>query len=77
MKPQRRIRRTNLCDQEICVITKWAETGRVPPTRGVMVSAEALPAGLRTVRTELIAVVVTFGGKQPQMRKVQTAYINP
>ena len=44
---------------DICVITRCAETGRVPPARGVMVSAAALPAGLRTVRTELTAVVVT------------------
>ena len=41
------------------VITRCADTGRVPPARGVMVSAAALPAGLRTVRIELTAVVVT------------------
>ena len=44
-------------NQAICVITRWADTGRVPPARGVMVSAAALPAGLRTVSTELTAVL--------------------
>ena len=43
----------------ICVITRCADTGRGPPARGVTVSAAALPAGFRTVRTELTAVVVT------------------
>lgn len=46
-------------NQPICVITRCADTGRVPPARGVMVSAAALPSGLRTVRTELVDVVVT------------------
>ena len=45
--------------QEICVITKCADTGRVPPARGVMVSAAAFPVGLRTVKTEFTAEVVT------------------
>ena len=45
--------------QDICVITRCADTERVPPARGVMVSAAAFPAGLRTVRTEFVAVVVT------------------
>ena len=43
----------------ICVITRCAETGRVPPAKGVMVSAVELPAGLRTVSIELTTVVVT------------------
>ena len=34
------------------MITRCADTERVPPARGVTVSAAALPAGLRTVRTE-------------------------
>ena len=32
-------------------MTRCADTGRVPPARGVMVSAAAFPAGLRTNRT--------------------------
>ena len=44
----------------ICVITKCAETGRVPPANGVIVSAAAVPSGFRTVRTELITVVSTI-----------------
>ena len=44
--------------QPICVITRCADTGRVPPASGVMVNAAAFPAGLRTVKTELTAVVV-------------------
>ena len=43
----------------IWVITKCAETGRVPPANGVMVSAVEFPAGLRTVSTELMTVVCT------------------
>jgi hypothetical protein len=35
-----------------CVITRCAETGLVPPARGVMVSAMELPAGFRTVSIE-------------------------
>ena len=42
------------------MITRWAETGLVPPARGVIVSAAALPAGFRTVKMELIEVVVTM-----------------
>ena len=41
-------------------MTRWAETGRVPPASGVIVNAAALPAGFRTVKTELITVVVTI-----------------
>ena len=41
------------------VITRWADTGRVPPATGVMVSAAAVPSGLRTVRMELTEVVCT------------------
>jgi hypothetical protein len=41
------------------VITRWADTGRVPPARGVIVIAEGFPAGLRTVRMEFTAVVST------------------
>ena len=44
----------------ICVITRWAETGLVPPAKGVIVSAAALPAGFLTVKTELIEVVMTI-----------------
>ena len=44
----------------ICVITKCAETGRVPPASGVMVSAAELPAGFRTVKTELAASISTI-----------------
>ena len=43
----------------ICVITRCADTGRVPPAKGVIVRAAALPAGLRTVNIELTVVVVT------------------
>ena len=43
----------------ICMITRCAETGLVPPARGVMVSAVELPAGFRTVSNELMTVVVT------------------
>jgi hypothetical protein len=43
----------------ICVTTRCAETGRVPPASGVIVSAVELPAGLRTVRTEFRTVGVT------------------
>jgi hypothetical protein len=46
-------------DYWICVITRCAETGRVPPANGVMVSAVELSAGLRTVSTELTTVVAT------------------
>lgn len=42
-----------------CVITRCAETGLVPPANGVIVSAAALPAGFRTVSTELMTVVCT------------------
>jgi len=42
----------------ICVITRCAETGCVPPTNGVIVSAVALSAGFLTVKTELIVVVI-------------------
>jgi len=45
----------SLADHWICVITKCAETGRVPPASGVMVSAAAVPSGFRTVKTELIS----------------------
>lgn len=41
-------------------MTGWAETGCVPPASGVIVSAAALPAGLRTVRMALIIVVFTI-----------------
>ncbi len=41
------------------MITRCAETGLVPPARGVIVSAVELPAGFRTVSIELITVVVT------------------
>lgn len=43
----------------ICVITRCADTGLVPPASGVMVNAVELPAGFRTVSTELITVVCT------------------
>ena len=43
----------------ICTITRCADTGRVPPARGVTVSAVALPAGVRTVRIEFTVVVDT------------------
>ena len=42
------------------MITKCAETGRVPPANGVIVRAAAVPSGFRTVRTELITVVSTI-----------------
>ena len=41
------------------MIVRWAETGRVPPDKGVIVTAAAFPAGLRTVRTEFTDVVST------------------
>ena len=47
-------------DYWIRVITRCAETGRVPPASGVMVSAAAVPSGFRTVKTELITVVSTI-----------------
>jgi hypothetical protein len=43
----------------ICVITRCAETGRVPPASGVIVRTVELPAGLRTVSVELMADVFT------------------
>src|ERR1700733_11012969 len=43
----------------ICVITRCAETGRVPPASGVIVRAVELPAGLRMVSVELRADVFT------------------
>ena len=39
-------------------MTKCAETGSVPPAEGVIVRAVALSAGFRTVKMELIEVVV-------------------
>ena len=39
------------------MITRCADTGRVPPARGVTVSAAAFPAGLRTVKIEFVVVV--------------------
>ena len=36
-----------------------ADTGRVPPASGVIVSAVELPTGFLTVRIELIDVVCT------------------
>ena len=42
----------------ICVMKRWADTGSTPPANGVMVSATALPVGLRTVSIELGADVV-------------------
>ena len=39
------------------MITKCAETGLVPPARGVMVNAVEFPAGFRTVRIEFTLVV--------------------
>jgi hypothetical protein len=42
-----------------CVMVRCADTGLVPPARGVMVNAVAFPAGFRTVRMELMTVVVT------------------
>ena len=43
----------------IRVIKRFAETERVPPAIGVMVSAVEFPTGLRTVSGELITAVVT------------------
>ena len=40
-------------------MTRWAETGLIPPARGVIVRAAALPAGFLTVNTEFIVVVST------------------
>ena len=37
-------------------MTRWADTGSVPPATGVIVNAAALLAGLRTVNIELILV---------------------
>ena len=42
------------------VITRWADTGCVPPAEGVTVSDVSFSTGLRTVRTEFVAVVVTI-----------------
>ena len=42
------------------MMTKCAETGRVPPASGVMVNAAAVPSGFRTVKIELIEVVSTI-----------------
>ena len=46
-------------DYWICVITRCAETALAPPANGVIVSAVELLAGLRTVSTEFVTVVVT------------------
>ena len=35
-------------------MTRWAETGVVPPATGVIVSALALPLGFRSVNNEFI-----------------------
>ena len=40
-------------------MTRWAETGLVPPARGVIVRVAALPAGVLTVNTEFVIVVST------------------
>ena len=40
-------------------MTRCAETGLVPPARGVIVRAAALPAGFITVNTEFVRVVST------------------
>jgi hypothetical protein len=37
---------------------KCAETGRVPPAKGVIVKAGVFPAGLRTVKIEFTLVVL-------------------
>jgi len=50
----------SLWDYWIWTITRCADTGRVPPARGVMVSAAAVPSGFLTVRTELMTVVSTI-----------------
>lgn len=42
------------------MITRWAETGSVPPDIGVIVRAAALSAGFLTVNIEFIAVVSTI-----------------
>lgn len=41
----------------IWVITRWAETGCVPPAKGVIISAVELSAGFLTVNIELIVDV--------------------
>ena len=41
------------------MIVRCADTGLVPPARGVMVRAAALPAGFRTVNAELTEAVST------------------
>ena len=40
-------------------MTRCADTGRVPPASGVIVSAAAFPAGLRTVRMAIVETTVT------------------
>lgn len=40
------------------VITRWAETGFVPPVKGVIVDDVGLSAGFLTVKIESICVVV-------------------
>ena len=42
------------------MITRWAETGLVPPASGIMVRAVEFPAGFLTVKMELILVVSTI-----------------
>ena len=42
----------------IFVMTKWAETGLVPPATGVIVRALAVPLGFWTVNIEFAVVVV-------------------
>lgn len=44
----------------IWIITRWADTGRVPPESGVIVSAVEFPEGFLTVNIELTDVVVTI-----------------
>jgi hypothetical protein len=43
----------------MCRIARWAETGLVPPAKGVMVNAVELPAGFLTLSIEFITDVCT------------------
>ena len=59
-RPQWYFIETSFLFYAICIITRWADTERVPPARGVMVRAAAVPSGFLTVKTELISKVFTI-----------------
>lgn len=56
----------------ICKMTRWAETGLVPPASGVMVNAAAFPAGFRTVRAGFANRTLRTGGTGVSGRPLRT-----